>query len=138
MSRWPAVAAVLAAAGFADSAYLTALHYDQRVPLYCTGGVFHCSQVLTSSSSAVAGVPVAAAGLVWFAGMLLLALRALGPAPAWLRAAVLAWSAAGVAAVLLLIYTELFVVGALCLWCSVAHLLVLVLFAGNLVHWWAA
>ncbi len=127
--RWRAA---LAGLGVLVSGYLTLLHYDGRIPLVCTSGsLVNCEQVLTSPSSRVLGVPVAAFGLVWFLAALALAWGSLRPRPApeppGLRATALAWTAAGTASVLWLIYQELGVVGKVCVWCTIVHLLVLAL-----------
>jgi uncharacterized membrane protein len=121
---------LLAGAGLAISAYLTALHYDRAIPLVCTaGGRIDCGAVLTSPSSQVFGLPVALFGVAWFflAGTLVLAHDRPG-APAWLRHATLAWMLAGCGAVVYLVYAELALVGHICLWCTAVHVLVLALF----------
>jgi uncharacterized membrane protein len=120
----------LTAIGAGISAYLTLLHYDSHVPLVCSGGpLVNCEQVLTSPSSIVLGVPVAAYGLVWFAVAVALAVRSLrvrgGLEPPRLRAAGLAWTALGTLSVLWLIYQELGVVGKICAWCTAVHLIVI-------------
>lgn len=109
---------VLSVIGVADSAYLASIHYE-NVPLVCSASsVIDCSQVLHSSYSAIAGIPVAVFGLVWFAVMALLALRPIG----WTA---VAWTAIGVASVLYLVYVELFRIDKICLWCTFAHVLVI-------------
>ncbi len=126
----------LVVAGLAVSGYLTLLHYDSDVPLVCAHGSFvNCASVLTSPSAMVLGIPVALAGVAWFAGALALALLSLraaipgvrgqgGESP-WLRSGALAWTLIGVASVLWLVYQELGVVGRICVWCTVVHAIVL-------------
>ena len=64
----------LAAMGLLISAYLTLLHFDAGIPLVCGEGQFvDCRQVVTSPSSVMLGVPVAACGVVWFLVALALA-----------------------------------------------------------------
>ncbi len=137
MRLWSPITAVLSAAGFFVSLYLTLEHY-QTVSLVCPlGQVFNCSAVLSSSASAIFGFPTAGLGLVWFAAMFWLALAGhRSQAPSALRLPVLAWSGLGVLSVFYLVYAELFIVGAFCSWCSVAHLLVLTLFIFNLLVFW--
>ena len=127
--RWRAALAVL---GVLVSGYLTLLHYDRQVPLVCSSGsLVNCEQVLTSPSSMVLGVPVAAFGLVWFVVAIVLVWGSLrprvGPEPPGLRALSLGWTAIGTASVLWLIYEELGVVGKVCAWCTAIHLIVLAL-----------
>ena len=92
----------------------------------------NCEQVITSPSSVVLGVPVAAWGLVWFVVAMALAWASLrvdaAVEPPRLRAAALLWTGAGVASVLWLVYQELGVVGKVCAWCTAVHLVVLALF----------
>jgi uncharacterized membrane protein len=40
----------------------------------------------------------------------------------------LAWSAIGLVTVVYLVYVEIVLLGAVCIWCSAAHLMVLVIF----------
>ena len=75
------------------------------------------------------GVPVALLGLAWF-----LAMTALCSPWAWRSSGtvdpparqVAVWSA--MAFVLWLVYAELFVIRAICLWCTAAHVLAFALF----------
>jgi uncharacterized membrane protein len=103
--------------GLGIAAYLTAIHFTS-VPLACpSAGIVDCASVLDSPYSTVAGVPVSAFGIVWFAVLLVLTR---------LRSPLLRpWVWIGAAVVVVLVYTELFVVGAVCLWCSAVHVLVL-------------
>lgn len=124
----------LAATGVLISVYLTLLHFTTKIRLMCrAGGIVNCEQVITSPSSIVFGVPVAAYGVVWFVVALALAwasLRMHGAVePPGLRRMALWWTGAGVASVLWLLYQELGVVGKLCLWCTAVHVIVLALFA---------
>jgi len=121
----------LTLAGTAVSAYLTIAHYADSDLLVCadTGSV-SCGAVTTSAQSMLLGIPVALLGLVWFVAMVGLCLP-----PAWrasqpmVHQARLAAAVAGMGFVLWLIYAELIIVGAICLWCTVAHVLAFGLFA---------
>jgi len=123
---------VLAAVGLAVSVFLTAVHY-QGVPLACiTTGPLDCDAVTTSTFSFVpgTGVPVALAGVLWFAvSAVAAALAAFGPDSTRLRAAHFAWCVAGLVTVLYLVYAELAVIRRICEWCTAVHLLVLGSFA---------
>lgn len=124
--RWPRTAALLCSlAGLAVALYLSAVHLSSTVPLYCAeNGVINCAQVTSSPSSIVLGVPVAYYGVFWFGVMTLLLVRHRAAPPGRL-----VWVIGGVSGVLYLLYSELFVIGAICLWCSLVHLLILALFA---------
>lgn len=117
------LAVIASAAGLAISVYLTVVHYS-TIPLACpASGVVSCEQVLSSRYAVIGGsaVPTAAAGIVWFAVSAGLAL--LGR-----HRAQLAWSSIGLATVLFLVYVEIVQVGAVCLWCTAAHAMVVLIF----------
>lgn len=129
---WIAPATLITAgAGLAVSVYLTIAHYTQSVTLACPAtGAIDCQKVTTSPESMLLGIPVAVLGLVFFA-----AAAALGAPAAWrarspmLRTARLTLSVLGVCFVARLVYAELFEIDAICLWCTVVHLLAVALFA---------
>jgi uncharacterized membrane protein len=122
--RWTRPA--LAAVGLVIAAYLTVLHYDTSVPLYCSeSGAVNCAQVLTSAQSVVLGLPVAAWGLLWFAVALPLLL---GDGAGWRGRAADLWTLIGAVSVVYLVYTELIVIGKICLWCTAVHVIVLAIF----------
>ncbi|HET9172887.1 MAG TPA: vitamin K epoxide reductase family protein [Actinospica sp.] len=120
-----------AAAGLAVSVYLTIAHYTQSVTLACPAtGAIDCQKVTTSPASMLLGIPVAVLGLAFFA-----AAAALGLPAAWrarsplIRDTRLALSVLGVCFVARLVYAELFEIDAICLWCTVVHVLAVALFA---------
>ena len=129
---WIAPATLITAgAGLAVSVYLTIAHYTQSVTLACPAtGAIDCQKVTTSPESMLVGIPVAVLGMVFFA-----AAAALGAPAAWharspmLRMARLTLSVLGVCFVARLVYAELFEIDAICLWCTVVHLLAVALFA---------
>lgn len=129
---WIAPATLItAAAGLAVSAYLTIAHYTQSVTLACPAtGAINCEKVTTSPESLLLGIPVAVLGLLFFAAFAALALPA-----AWrsrsplIRTARLALAVLGVCFVARLVYAELFEIDAICLWCTVVHVLAVALFA---------
>jgi uncharacterized membrane protein len=129
--RLQLVVLIAAAAGVGVSIYLTAVHFA-GIPLACpTNAAFNCEQVLSSSYAVVAGsaVPTSAAGILWFAVSALLAGAMLlrHPTPVWSRLQMV-WSTLGLLTVLFLVYLEIVRLGAVCVWCTVAHTLVLVIF----------
>lgn len=123
MTRVQIVGLVAAVAGAAVSIYLTVLHYVGVVPGCPIAGPINCDAVLTSPYAVIAGtsVPTSAAGIVWFALSGVLWTRPLSRMQ-------LVWSALGLLAVLYLVFLEIVRIGAICLWCTAAHLLVVFIF----------
>jgi uncharacterized membrane protein len=122
---WPALLGIV---GLLISAYLVGTHYfAEQVPLTCaTGGIVDCEQVTSSAESMVGPMPVAVLGLVWFAVFLvILGLRQWLPQALTLQ---VIWSVAGLLTVFYLVYAELFLIGAICLWCTAIHAIVVALF----------
>jgi uncharacterized membrane protein len=121
--RWQLLALAAGLAGLGISIYLTAVHYA-GVPLACpANGTINCEAVLSSHYAVIAGtnVPVSAAGIVWFAISALLWTRSAGRIQ-------LAWSVIGLVTVLFLVYVEIVQLGAVCVWCTAAHVMVLLVF----------
>ncbi len=121
--RWQLLALAASVAGLGVSIYLTAVHYA-GVPLACpANGTISCEAVLSSQYAVIAGtaVPTSAAGIVWFAVSALLWTRGPGRIQ-------LAWSIAGLVTVFSLVFVEIVRIGAICIWCTAAHALVLLIF----------
>jgi uncharacterized membrane protein len=128
--RWePIVTTLLCVAGLGVSTYLTITHFDKKALVCSGGGVIDCAKVTTSPQSEIFGIPVAFLGLFFFVPMLVLCLpRAWASANRLVHLARLALSITGVGMILYLITAELFVIKAICLWCSSVHLITFILF----------
>lgn len=127
--RWQLLALAASVAGLGVSIYLTVVHYSS-IPLACPATAqINCEQVLSSAYGVIGGsaVPTSAAGIVWFAVSALLAAGRLTGRVELARPQ-LAWSALGLVTVLFLVYVEIVQLGALCIWCSAAHVLVVAIF----------
>ena len=120
-------------AGLGVSIYLTIVHFSSIQPACPANAVVNCEQVLSSPYGVIGGtsVPTSAAGIVWFAVSALLAAGLLARREGLARAQ-MGWAAAGLATVLFLVYVEIVQLGAVCVWCTAAHLLVLVIFLVSL------
>lgn len=119
--RWPALVGTVASVlGLGVAGYLTFEHFTSSTSLACSdNGVVNCLKVTTSSYAAVAGVPVAVLGLVYFGVMLVLQLPPMWQRPERsLRLARVGWSVVGLCTVFYLLSAELFVLDAICLWCT--------------------
>jgi uncharacterized membrane protein len=129
--RWlPWVSVALVVAGLGVATYLTVEHFTASTTLACPEtGTINCQKVTSSAQSKFVGIPVAVLGVAYFLGMLALVLPA-----AWrsddrrLRAGRLVAAGLGVLFALYLVYAELFVINAICLWCTVVHVLAFALF----------
>jgi uncharacterized membrane protein len=123
---------LLSLGGLGVSLYLTVAHYTTAMTLACPDtGVVNCEKVTTSPQSVVLGVfPVAVLGLAFYVFMVAVnspwAWRARWPVIRWARLGSLI---AGIGFVLYLIYTELFTLDAICLWCTSVHVTTFLLFA---------
>ncbi len=113
----------LALVGMGIAAYLTYVHYSGAAIACSTGG---CEKVQTSSYAELAGIPVAVIGLVGYVLILLTAFVAgeLG------AVAAVGLTLGGFAFAVYLIYVQVALIEAFCIWClasdGVLALLVLV------------
>ena len=128
---------VCCVAGLGVSIYLTLTHYTKVVSLVCSNnGAINCEKVTTSPQSMVFGIPVAVLGLVFFVSMLVLALPRIYQRPELIIARLrLASSIVGIGFVFYLLYSELFVIHAICLWCSSVHILTFIIFCLVVTGW---
>lgn len=119
----------LAGLGLLVSAYLTFEHFTGNATLACTvTEVVDCGRVTSSEWSTFLGVPVAALGVVFFAGVLLLCLpRVWRRGEGWVDGARLGWVTIGLGMALYLVWAELFRIHAICLWCTAVHVVTFVL-----------
>ncbi|HYR63249.1 MAG TPA: vitamin K epoxide reductase family protein [Actinomycetota bacterium] len=134
--RWVRVAApLLCLAGIGVAAYLTIAHYNAKVILACPEtGLVNCAKVTESPQSVILGVPVALLGLLFFVAIAPLHLPAAWRSKsALVRRARVVGAVGGILMVLYLVYTELFTLDALCLWCTAVHGITFLLFAVTLV-----
>ena len=131
---------VLALAGLGVSIYLTVAHFTSPRILVCSEkGFVNCAAVTTSPESMVFGVfPVAVLGLAFYVFMAAAtspwAWRATWPAIRWARFGSVV---VGMVFVLYLLYTELFTLNAICLFCTIVHVITFLLF-GLIVFSFAA
>jgi uncharacterized membrane protein len=121
----------LSLGGLGVSLYLTIAHYTTATTLACPDtGVINCEKVTTSPQSVIFGIPVALLGLIFYLFMTGVnspwAWQANLPPLRWIRLGSLI---AGIIFVLYLIYTELFTLNAICLWCTSVHIITILLFA---------
>ncbi len=122
---------LLALAGLGVSIYLTVAHFTSTSILACSDkGLVNCAAVTTSPESEVFGIfPVAVLGLAFYVFMFAAtspwAWRMTWPPLRWIRFGSVT---VGMVFVLYLIYTELFTLNAICLWCTSVHVITFLLF----------
>jgi uncharacterized membrane protein len=116
---------IIAFAGFIDATYLTLVHFLGDVPS-CTF-IKGCEIVTTSKYSLIFNIPVALFGslyylLIFFLGVSLLEKMRMSVVK---TLALLTWL--GFAASIYFLYLQLFIIGALCLFCMVSFISSMVL-----------
>ncbi len=116
------VLAVAAAFGLVIAAYLTAVHYRGGVPVCAGGG---CEVVQRSRYAELFGVPVALLGTLVFTTLLVSAVLR---APVVVAGAA-AVALAGVAFAAYLVYVQVVVLDAICVWCVASDALSVVVAA---------
>ncbi len=137
MSRRAALSTLLCVAGLGMSIYLTIVHYANYVAA-CVGGVsiISCQTVLHSAQSVIFGIPVPLLGLAFFVPMLALCSPwGWRSANRYVAPARLLGAITGIGMVCYLVYTELFVIGKICLDCTVVHIVTLLLFVVVVTGW---
>lgn len=102
---------LLALIGVADSAYLAAEHFAGKIPPCSV--LRGCESVLTSQYAEVAGVPLALIGLVYYLTLLILS-RLEGRRALFAMATL---TSLGLAISAGLVYLQVAVIGAICLFC---------------------
>ena len=116
-------AAIVALAGVGVAGYLTWVHFDDAALVCVAGG--GCETVQESEYAEIAGVPVAALGLVAYS--IVLGLVAWDSPSARLAAATIAL--VGLLFSMYLLVLQLFVIDALCVWCMVNDVVIAPLLA---------
>ncbi len=125
-------------AGIGVAFYLTLAHFSAGIQLGCplSGGAINCEAVTRSAESYVFGIPVSLLGLIYFVVMTGFSLPVVWRSKVRVVAqARLALAIAGIGFVCYLVYSELFVIGKICLWCTGVHVLTLILFAVITTGW---
>jgi uncharacterized membrane protein len=134
-ARWagggiPLATLIFSVLGLADAVYLTIEDFTQNSSVFCPAtATLNCAKVLGSPQSHVFGTPVAVLGLVFFVFMVAVnspwGWRAQWPAVHWARVGSVI---VGMVFVIYLIYAELIVINAICLYCTGVHILTFLLF----------
>lgn len=118
--------AAIAFIGFADAVYLTALHFLGQTP-NCSI-LAGCEEVTSSRYATVGIIPISLFGALYYLMVFLFSLFAIdgGRRGALVAAIVFTWG--GFAVTLVLVFLQIFVIQALCLYCMVSALSTTLLF----------
>ena len=109
---------IISLVGFADTVYLTANHYlGTGIKCLLLEG---CEIVLASPYSQVLGIPMAVIGLVFYVGIFILASMAEIYQNNLLVKFLVLGGTLGFAASLVFLYIQIFIIGALCVYCLVS------------------
>lgn len=109
---------ILSAAGFLDASYLALLHYTGAgASCFLVEG---CDEVLTSPYSTVWGIPVALAGVLYYAAVFLFVLLYYAERREEYLLYIAYGTFAGFFASLGFLYLQIFVIQALCIYCLIS------------------
>jgi len=130
------IVGALALAGFFVALYLLLYKLGMIGALNCSVG--SCETVNTSKWATFLGLPVAAWGVAFYAGLLALSLVSVQERYAnskGMSQALVLYSGAGLVFSTWLTYLELFVIHAVCQWCVVSAVIVLAIFATTVLDY---
>lgn len=106
---------VVSLAGFLDATYLTVKHYlGTPIPCSILNG---CEEVTTSKYSAIAGIPVALLGSIYYLVIFILSVAYADTKKEWFAYTASRLTVVGFLASLWFVYLQFFVLHALCLYC---------------------
>lgn len=119
---------LLAFCGLADSAYLAQSEVN-RVPLVCNiEGLSGCNVVAHSQYSQLFGVPVSEYGVLFYSILFVLAALELVLFDQKLRRVLQALALIGILASLYFSFVQVFLIGALCIYCIASAIITLLVF----------
>jgi uncharacterized membrane protein len=127
------ILAALDVIGLVIAAYLSVVELQGDLP-YC-GPLKGCEVVALSEYARIGGIPVAVFGVVLSVSLLVLALAWMRSGRIELLAAHYGLSLLGVVFEVYFTYLELFVIGAVCVWCASYGLSLVARFAVALLVW---
>ncbi|MGH3733161.1 MAG: vitamin K epoxide reductase family protein [Acidimicrobiales bacterium] len=114
---------VLSLIGLGLSIYLTITHFQPHLLVCSGGGAIDCEKVTTSPQSNVLGIPVAILGLANYTVMATLNSPWVWRARVrWIHVARFLLAILSMCFVLWLIYAEVEIIGAICLYCTGVHI----------------
>lgn len=135
LTKISAIGLFISILGMADSIYLTIAHLTNPNILVCpTTSFINCDKVTTSQYSTLFHVPIVYLGLLFFISMFILELPHFWKLKSGLIFyGRLAMSVIGMIMVFYLVYAELDLINAICLFCTGVHILTFGLFINNTI-----
>ena len=122
---------VVSLIGFSDATYLTAKHY-LGVPINCS--LFEgCEEVTSSQYAAIFGIPVSLAGAGYYLLIFVLMIAYLDTRKERITYFISRLTPLGFIASLWFLYLQLFVIGAICLYCMISFTTSTLLFILGLI-----
>ncbi|ADN49753.1 vitamin K epoxide reductase family protein [Vulcanisaeta distributa] len=137
---WLVLMLIFSAVGlFASSIVIYTYYYLRELPPLCTsfkspfpGITIDCERVLSSKYSDIGGVPLDLLAAIWFiVNIILVLMYDLGPGNLATLAinALFYWRFIGIVVVPYLIFVETYLLHALCIYCTVMHIMIIIDFA---------
>lgn len=114
--------------GLTDASYLTWEHYSQTIPPCSTSIFVDCGRVLDSPYAVVFGIPLALLGGLHYAIMLVIAIAVFLTSKSLFQRLLFLSTAAGILVSIYLVYLQLAVIGAICLYCMASAVISLLLY----------
>ena len=133
LSNWlPITFLILSAIGFADATYLTIQHF-LRMPVACS--VVHgCEIVLTSRFSTIGPIPISLLGSAYYLTILVLSVAYLDSKKTNVLNLAAKLTPVGFLTSLILVYLQIFVIHAICLYCAGSAITSTLLFIVAIVY----
>ncbi len=121
---------------FASSIVIYTYYYLRELPPLCTsfkspfpGITIDCERVLSSKYSDIGGVPLDLLAAIWFVINIILVLLydlGSGNAAAFAINALFYWRFLGIIVVPYLIFVEVYLLNALCVYCTIMHVMIII------------
>jgi dihydroorotate dehydrogenase subfamily 2 len=111
---------LFAVIGILDAGYLTYERFANLIIPCSTGYFVDCGKVLESSYATPFGIPLSIIGVVHYFIFLLIALLTIKYKSGWLKRLLFIITAGGFVASIYFVYLQIFVIGAICIYCMVS------------------
>jgi dihydroorotate dehydrogenase len=116
--------------GILDASYLTYEHFSAALPPCSTGFFSDCGKVLTSEYSLIFNIPLSLIGIFYYSSLAFLLGSAFFTKRKHIHVALLFLTTFGFFSSLYFVYLQIFIIGAICVYCMVSAFLSTFLFVG--------